>query len=107
VALESFYRGVAAGEELGQFGITITFETDGDLKIAPAAGRTVDIGGAATKKVSFHGGTGSVQGAAIAAIDSSTVDGTYGAEEQAVLGDLRTKFNTLLTFLRLRGDIAT
>lgn len=33
---------------------------------------------------------------AVADVDSSTVDGTYGAQEQAVIGDARTKLNTTL-----------
>ena len=107
MALESFYRSTANGEAIGQFGSQLEFQADGDASLAPAAGRTVDVGGAATKKVSLHGGTGSVQGAAVAAIDAGTIDGTWGAEEQAILADLRTKMNTMLTFWRLRGDIAT
>lgn len=43
----------------------------------------------------------------IANIDSSTVDGTYGAEEQAVLTDLQTKVQTLLNELRANGTLAT
>ncbi len=43
--------------------------------------------------------------------DASTVDGTYGAEEQAVIGSLRTQFNALLgnlgPLVTLRDDTET
>ena len=43
--------------------------------------------------------------AAIADVDSSTIDATYGAQEQAVLGDVRTKLNSVLAALRKVGII--
>ena len=45
--------------------------------------------------------------ATIAAVDTSTVDGTYGAEEAAVITDLRTKLNAVVTALKGVGIIAS
>lgn len=45
--------------------------------------------------------------ATIAAVDASTVDGTYGAEEAAVIADLRTKLNSVVTALKGVGIIAS
>lgn len=39
---------------------------------------------------------GLIPQAAIADIDTGTVDGTYGAPEAGVLGDLQTKVQTLI-----------
>lgn len=43
----------------------------------------------------------------IADIDTSTVDGTYGAEEAAVLEDLQTKVQTLIDQLEANGILAS
>lgn len=42
---------------------------------------------------------------AIAAVDASTVDATYGSQEAAVIADLRTKFDALIAALKARGDM--
>lgn len=65
------------------------------------------IGTAANQKIGFWNATPVVQRTTIAAVDSSTVDGTYGAQEQAVLGDLRTKFDDLVTKLKAIGILAS
>lgn len=46
-------------------------------------------------------------GAVVADVDASTVDGTYGAEEQAVVGSLRTTVNTLIARLEANGLLAS
>lgn len=43
--------------------------------------------------------------AEITEVDDSTVDATYGAEEQAVIGSLRTSLNELLAALEAAGVI--
>lgn len=40
---------------------------------------------------------------ALTTSDTSTVDGTYGAEEQAVLGNVRTRVNEIETILKNLG----
>jgi hypothetical protein len=42
-------------------------------------------------------------GAALTAKDASTVDGTYGAEEQAVIGNNRTRIEEIETALKREG----
>jgi len=46
------------------------------------------------------------QGAALTAADASTVDGTYGAEEAAVIGNLRTRLGEVEARLEAAGIVA-
>src|SRR6185369_15813725 len=48
------------------------------------------IGTATTQKLGFFNATPVVQPSSLTSADASTVDGTYSAEEQAVIGNLRT-----------------
>jgi len=64
------------------------------------------IGTATTQKLGFFNSAPVVQPTALTAADASTVDGTYGAEEQAVLGNVRTRVNELETKLRALGLLA-
>lgn len=48
-----------------------------------------------------------LRAAAIADVNSSTVDATYGTEEQNVITDLRTKLNSVLAAMRAQGIIAS
>lgn len=68
-----------------------------------AHGGSTSIGTQPSDLVSFHGAAGSAQKTAIAAVDVSVVDATYGAQEQAVLTDLRTKLNSVLVCLKDHG----
>lgn len=65
------------------------------------------IGTSASQKLGFFNATPVVQPTALTAADASTIDGTYGAEEQAVLGNVRTRLNELVTRLQALGLIAT
>ena len=44
---------------------------------------------------------------AIANVDTSTVDSTYGTDEETVITDLRTKLNSVIATLRAHGLIET
>lgn len=83
-------------------GVTVTDATD--IILGSTTG--TKIGTATTQKLGFYNKTPVTQQTTIAAVDNSTVDGTYGAEEQAVIGDLRTKFDDLVTKLKAYGLIA-
>lgn len=64
------------------------------------------IGTSASQKLGFYGKAPVVQAATIAAVDTSTVDGTYGSQEQTVIGDLRTKLDAVIVALKGVGIIA-
>lgn len=51
-------------------------------------------------------GTSPVQSSALTAADASTVDGTYGAEEAAVIGNMRTRLGEIEAALEARGIVA-
>lgn len=61
------------------------------------------LGTAAAQKLGFWGAAPVVQPAGISDINTSTIDNAFGAEESAVLADLRTKFNSLLAKLESIG----
>lgn len=52
------------------------------------------------------GGTSPAQSAALTAADASTVDGTYGAEEAAVIGNMRTRLGEIEAALEAAGIVA-
>lgn len=52
------------------------------------------------------GTTPVAKAAALTAADASTVDGTYGAEEAAVLANVRTRLNELVTALTAYGFVS-
>lgn len=54
----------------------------------------------------YFGGLGVSQGAALTAADASTVDGTYGAEEATVIGNMRTRLGEIEARLEATGIIA-
>ena len=78
----------ALGAYLPLTGGTITgdFDTQGDTGIGNADG----------DKIGLYGVTKIVRQDTIEYIDASTIDNTWGQEENDVLTDLRTKFDTLL-----------
>lgn len=83
----------------------LEFNEARNIKVGTTTG--TKIGTATTQKLGFYNATPVVQPTGIADIDASTVDGTYGAEEQAVIGDLRTKVNSIISKLESLGLIAT
>lgn len=52
---------------------------------------SVILGGSTADTVGFYGVVGADQAAALTAADASTVDATYGSQEAAVLGNVRTR----------------
>lgn len=54
----------------------------------------------------FLGAAPTTQASTVAPVDASTIDGTWGAEEQAVLADLRTKLDIVVNVLKNFGFIA-
>ena len=74
--------------------------------IATGTGTGSRIGHTATQKLGFWGKTPAVQPTALTAADASPVDSTYGAEEAAVIANLRTRLNELETKLKAIGLLA-
>lgn len=64
------------------------------------------IGTATAQKIGFYNATPVVQPTALTTADAGTVDGTYGAEEQGVIENLRTRVNELETKLQALGLLA-
>lgn len=56
-----------------------------------------------TGNVGFYGTVPIAKAAALTAADASVVDATYGAEEAAVIANLRTRLNELESRLRAYG----
>lgn len=81
-----------------------------DFKIIPeAAGSGTLRGlqlGVSGGKLGFYGTTAVTKPAALTAADASTVDGTYGAEEAAVIANLRTRLGEVETKLQALGLLA-
>ena len=84
-------------------GVTVTDATN--IVVGTTTG--TKIGTATTQKIGLWNAIPVVQQTTIAAVDNSTVDATYGAPEAAVLGDLRTKFDDLVTKLKAVGILAS
>lgn len=72
-----------------------------------AAPGDVSLGGSATDTIAFYGGAGAVQAAALTAADASVVDGTYGAEEAAVIANMRTRLGQIEAILEGLGLCAS
>ena len=83
-------------------GVTIT---DGTNIILDTTTGT-KIGTATTQKLGFYNVTPVVQPTALTTADAGTVDGTYGAEESAVIANLRTRLGELETKLQALGLLA-
>lgn len=81
-----------------------TLEEGVDITVGATTG--TKIGTATTQKLGFFGATPVVQQTALTAADAGTIDGTYGAEEQAILGNIRTRLGELETKLIALGFIA-
>lgn len=90
----------------------LIFNADASISIADATnivlGTTTGtkIGTATNQKLGFFNKTPVVQQATIAATNTGTVNNTWDSTEAAVLNDLRTKFDTLVTELKAYGLIA-
>jgi hypothetical protein len=103
-------KDITAGDDLVS---TDDVEVGDDLVMTEASNVIVGtstgtkIGTATTQKLGFFNATPVAQQASIAATDTSTVDATYGAPEAAVLADLRTKFDLLVTYLKSLGFLAS
>lgn len=83
--------------------VTNTFFTSDGLV---TRGGNIKIGTATGDKVGFYGVTPVVQPTGISAVDTSTVDNTYGAQESAVITSLRTKLDSLINKLEALGLLA-
>ncbi len=86
---------------------TINGATIGDAtNIVLNAGTGTKIGTATGQKLAFYNATPVTQRTGITDVDTSTVDGTYGADEAAVIDSLRTKLNAVLQVLEDMGITA-
>lgn len=83
----------------------LLFKDTFDLELGSTNG--TKIGTATTQKLGFYNATPVVQGASIADVDAGTIDAIWDAPEQAILADLRTKVNSLISRLEATGLIAT
>lgn len=85
---------------------------DGGLTIADAANIILNtttgtkIGTATGQKLGFFNATPVTQRTALTAANASTVDGTYGAEEAAVIGNMRTRLGEIEAALETLGLVA-
>jgi len=64
-----------------------------------------NIGTASGQKIGFYGVTPVVKGAALTAIDTATIDATYGSEEQGVLSNIRVRLNEFEARMQAFGPI--
>jgi hypothetical protein len=80
---------------------TKTFADGVDIVVGSSVG--TKLGTAASQKLGFFGATPVVRPAALTASNASAVDALYGAEEQAVIGNLRVRVNELEARLRALG----
>lgn len=112
IAVQQGKRAILYGDETNVVsGVenVAALNVDGDLTLADAknliAGSTTGtkIATATTQKISLWNKTPIVQPTALTAADGSTVDGTYGAEEAAVIDNLRTRLGELETKLSAFG----
>lgn len=93
-------------------GNTPAMTANQDLTIADGKNIILDtttgtkIGTATSQKLGFFNATPVVRPTALTAADASTVDGTYGAEEAAVIANLRTRLGELETKLQALGLLA-
>lgn len=67
---------------------------------------SVVLGGATTDTVGFYGIVGVDQAAALTAANASTVDNTYGQQENDVITNLRTRVGEIEALLEALGLVA-
>lgn len=83
----------------------LTLAEGGNLVLGTTTG--TKIGTATAQKIGFFNATPVVQRTGIANVNSSTVDNTYGQQENDVITDLRTKVNAIIQVLEDLGLTAT
>lgn len=86
------------------FNDTVTLADAINIALGTTTG--TKIGTATSQKIAFFNATPVTQRTGIANVDGSTVDNTYGAEENAVITSLRTKLNAVLQILEDMGIAA-
>lgn len=79
----------------------VTYSEAADLIFGTTTG--TKIGTASGQKIGFFGVTPVVKAAALTAVDSATVDGTYGSEEQGVLSNVRVRIGELSNIVKNLG----
>lgn len=67
---------------------------------------SVVLGGATTDTIGFYGIVGVGQAAALTAANASTVDNTYGQQENDVITNLRTRVGEIEALLEALGLVA-
>ena len=83
------------------FSADITFDDGIDIAVNTSTG--TKIGTASTQKLGFFGATPVVQASALTAADGATVDGTYGAQEQGVISNIRVRVGELSNIIKNLG----
>jgi hypothetical protein len=73
---------------------------------ASTAATTIYVNTGTVSSATFRALYPFAQGAALTAADASTVDGTYGAQEQAVIENLRTRLGEVEARLEAAGIVA-
>lgn len=63
--------------------------------------------GGSGDKVGFYGSVGVVKGSAFTALDASTVDGTYGSQEAAVINSLRVTLQQVMDAIEALNLVAS
>jgi hypothetical protein len=86
------------------FNDTVTLADAINIAVGTTTG--TKIGTATSQKIGFYNKTPVVQRTGIADVDSSTVDNTYGQQENDVITSLRTKVNAILQVLEDMGITA-
>jgi len=74
-----------------------------DTDIVLSAGTGTKIGTTAVQKLGFYGALPVMRQTALAAADNTVIDAVYGATEEAVINNMRTRINELETRLQSYG----
>ena len=101
-------------ESTSAAGVTVdgVLVKDGGLTIADGSNIILNtttgtkIGTATGQKIGFFNATPVAQRSALTAANASTIDGTYGAEEAAVLANIRTRLGEVEAALETLGLVA-
>lgn len=97
-----------SGDTGGTTDIPIAYRIDGieDPRLEINGTTGLRIGTATTQKLAFFNDAPVVQPTALTAVDATAIDSTYGATEEAVVNNIRTRVGELETKLTALGLLA-